>query len=137
MREWIPDLDHDELDVQQDDLDHQDDGERRWWEDLGWMLTGPPPEPPEGRWCTRNDGVRLFYAERANVIYGDPETGKSWVALAACAEALQAGERVAILDADGNGAPAIAGRLRALGYRSTCWPTPSTSATCPSTTATT
>jgi len=31
----------------------------------------------------RADGQCIFYAGKVNVLYGDPECGKTWIALAA------------------------------------------------------
>jgi hypothetical protein len=49
------------------------------------------------------------------VLFGDPESGKSWVAYAAVVEALSGDRRAAIVDADHNGASEIVTRLLALG----------------------
>ncbi|WP_218027718.1 recombinase RecA [Rhodococcus wratislaviensis] len=63
----------------------------------------------------RNDGCRLFYAGQVNNVFGDPESGKTWVCLAAVVEALHAGLRSLIIDLDHNGAVATIARLVALG----------------------
>ena len=64
---------------------------------------------------TRTDGKRLFYEGEVNVVFGDPEHGKTWVMLAACAEQLEAGGRVLVMDLDHNGQLAILNRLLMLG----------------------
>ncbi|WAL46792.1 recombinase RecA [Rhodococcus pyridinivorans] len=48
-------------------------------------------------------------------MFGDPEGGKTWVCLAAAAEALQSDGRVLVVDLDHNGAAATIARLVALG----------------------
>ncbi len=63
----------------------------------------------------RGDGKCLFYKGKGNVIYGDPDTAKTWIALAAGAEVLCDGGRFAFLDLDHNGAETIVDRLRMLG----------------------
>jgi hypothetical protein len=63
----------------------------------------------------RSDGHHLFYAGQVNLLFGDPEAGKSWICLVAATEALRAGRRVLIIDLDHNGAEATVHRLLALG----------------------
>ncbi|MBF6336026.1 AAA family ATPase [Nocardia abscessus] len=66
--------------------------------------------------CTRTDGVRLLYPGAVNAVFGDPEGGKTWLALAAAVEVLQDTEgRVLLIDLDHNGPQAIWERLSALG----------------------
>ncbi len=48
-------------------------------------------------------------------LFGDPEEGNTWIALAACAEALKHGGEVGILDFDHNGPESTAANLLALG----------------------
>ena len=86
-----------------------------YYADLSWLLAGEPPPRPQPVWVRRSDGLGLFYPGRVNGLFGDPETGKTWVAHVAVVEALAAGERVAIIDADHNTAEATATRLLALG----------------------
>lgn len=83
--------------------------------DLSFMLGDQRPKLPEPGLLERSDGVSMFYFSALNGLYGPPETGKSWVALQACAEILAAGEPAAYIDADHNGEVTIAGRLLALG----------------------
>lgn len=83
--------------------------------DVASILTKGIPPPPRPVLLTREDGYALFYAAKVNVLFGDPECGKTWIALAAVVEALNAGRRAAILDLDHNGAGEILTRLLALG----------------------
>ena len=102
-----------------DDLDGDDNGDQAdtaaWWSDLTWLDGGEPPERPTPVYAVRTDGAALFYPGRVNGIYGDPETGKTWVAHVAVVEALLDGYRAGILDADHNTAEATARRLLAMG----------------------
>lgn len=64
--------------------------------------------------CRRSDGALLFYQGKVNVVFGDSESGKSWLCLLACAQELAAGGAVTYMDYedDPNG---IVSRLLALG----------------------
>ncbi|MCT2031940.1 AAA family ATPase [Dietzia cinnamea] len=79
------------------------------------LLAGTIPGPPEPAYGRRSDDRHLFYAGQVNLIFGDPESGKTWVALAAAVEALNAGQRVLVVDLDHNGPASTVGRLVALG----------------------
>ncbi len=81
--------------------------------DLTAVLTGDVGEPLPMVFF-REDGLGLFYRGRANGLYGEPESGKSWVALAACAAELRAGNAVLYLDFEDD-ARGVVARLRALG----------------------
>lgn len=84
--------------------------------DFGLMLSGGViPEPPKPTILRRNDGHCLFYEGEVNWMYGKPESGKTWIALAAVLEVLAAGRRAAMLDLDHNTGRAIARRLLDLG----------------------
>lgn len=83
--------------------------------DLSWLLTGERPVIDPPAWVQRSDGTSLFYDARINGVFGDPETAKSWLAMCAVAEALNAGHRAVYLDVDHNGASEIASRLIQLG----------------------
>lgn len=83
--------------------------------DVAALLAGGLPDPPRPVLLTRDDGHTLFYAGKVNVLFGDPECGKTWIGLAALAEALRADRRVAAIDLDHNGAAEIIGRLLLLG----------------------
>lgn len=83
--------------------------------DVAALLNGGLPEPPAPVLLARTDGVCLFYAGQVNQLFGDPESGKTWIALAAVVEALHAGRRALVLDLDHNGVVAIVARLLDLG----------------------
>lgn len=57
----------------------------------------------------------LFYAGEFNLVFGDAETGKTWLCLTAVAATIAAGGRAVVIDLDHNGAPSILSRLEALG----------------------
>jgi hypothetical protein len=83
--------------------------------DIGALLTGGLPDPPAPVLLRREDGHALFYAGQVNLLFGDPESGKTLVAQAAAAEALQEGRRVLFVDIDHNGVQAIVYRFLDLG----------------------
>ena len=62
-----------------------------------------------------SDDFCLFYAGSFNLIFGDTESGKTWLCLAAVASALNDGGTATIIDLDHNGAPALIGNLIKLG----------------------
>lgn len=70
-----------------------------------------PPKPTVGR---REDGVGLFYPGRGHTVASESEAGKSWFALVAVKQELDAGNAAIYLDfEDDEGG--IGGRLLALG----------------------
>lgn len=83
--------------------------------DVAALLDGDFPEPPKPRYGPRTDGVAIFYAGQVNSLFGDPESGKTWVALAASAKAMIQDERVLVIDLDHNGPESTVARLLALG----------------------
>ena len=83
--------------------------------DVDALLDGGLPEQPSPSILRRTDGVGLFYAGQVNVIFGDPEAGKTLLVTAAAAEALTAGQRVLWIDIDHNGPAATVARLREFG----------------------
>ncbi len=83
--------------------------------DIRALLDGTVPEPPEPILGRRTDGNALFYASQVNWLFGDPESGKSWLCLACVVEATNAGRKVLIIDLDHNGAPATVRRLLDMG----------------------
>lgn len=83
--------------------------------DVAALLAGDAPEPPQRTALRRTDGEALLYAGQVNNLFGDPESGKTWLAHAGAAEALQTGLRVVIFDLDHNGPAATVSRLLALG----------------------
>jgi hypothetical protein len=68
----------------------------------------------EPRYLRRTDGRALLYRGRVNDLHSATETGKSWLAIAACAEAITAGERVLYIDFESD-ALEIGARFLALG----------------------
>ncbi len=83
--------------------------------DVAALLADGLPEPPQPVLLRRADGQAIFYAGKVNILYGDPECGKTWIALAAIAEALADGRRCVVIDMDHNGAAEILSRLLLLG----------------------
>lgn len=62
-----------------------------------------------------SDDFCLFYSSSFNLIYGDTESGKTWLCLAAITSVLNDGGTATIIDLDHNGAPALIGNLVKLG----------------------
>lgn len=91
------------------------DDEKPLYVDISALLDGTVPEPPEPALLRRSDDRKLFYSGQVNLLFGDPESGKTWVCLACSVEALRAGRRVIIIDLDHNGAQSTVYRLLALG----------------------
>ncbi len=89
----------------------------RFYTDVAAMLADGLPEQPRPAVLSRTDGVALFYPGEVNLLFGDPEHGKTWVGLAACAETLRKCGRVLVVDIDHNGSLAIIANLllRSLG----------------------
>ena len=85
------------------------------WEfvDLDAILDGSydPPVPTLG---LRTDGVGLLYPGRVHSFSGEPGGGKTWLALAQCAEVMAQGLAVVFVDYEDTPA-AIVARLAALG----------------------
>lgn len=108
----VTDITHDVMsDVLNDDVDH------------GWMTTdlsvvlSADYEPIKPTKLARVDGPCLFYAERINAVYGESGSGKSWVAMALCAEEINAGNHVAYFDLEDH-AGSMAHRMLSLGVSS-------------------
>lgn len=83
--------------------------------DIHALLNGGVPDPPAPALLLTEGGYSLFYAGQVNLLFGDPESGKTLVALAAASEALIAGEKVLLIDIDHNGAQATVCRLIDMG----------------------
>ena len=64
--------------------------------------------------CRRSDGLCLLYHGRVNWLYGGYECGKSWLALMAIIETINAGRVAVVIDHDDD-ASAWAERLRSVG----------------------
>lgn len=93
-------------------------GPRTRYADMEWTRSGvaPAPEPPTV--MQRDDEVGLFYEGRVNGIFGDPETAKSWIAMAAIVQQLRRESgpyRCAYIDVDHNGSVDIGTRMLNLG----------------------
>ena len=93
--------------------------------DVAALLNGGLPAPPAPALLARTDGVCLFYSGQVNQLSGDPESGKTWIALAAVVEALRSGRRALVVDLDHNGVVAIVARLLDLGAASALLADPS------------
>jgi hypothetical protein len=79
------------------------------------LLAGGLPDPPMPELLHRDDGHGLFYVGELNYLFGDPESGKTWVALAAVVDMLRSKRSAIYLDLDRNGAGATVHRLLKLG----------------------
>lgn len=91
------------------------DEDVRLFVDVAGMLAHGLPEPLMPTVMRREDGVALFYPSKVSVVFGDPESGKSWLAYAAVVETVNGGGSAAIIDTDHNGAAEIVNRLITLG----------------------
>lgn len=81
--------------------------------DLATIVAGDlTPETPEI--LTRTDGLALLYPGRVHSFAAEPESGKSWIALAACAEVLTIGGAALYIDWEDT-PTGVVGRLLALG----------------------
>lgn len=69
-------------------------------------------EEPAPAFLARVDGHRLFYKSKINALFGESESGKTWVALYAVVQSLQVAEKVLYLDFE-DSARGILNRLRA------------------------
>jgi hypothetical protein len=72
---------------------------------------------PEPDILTLTEDSFLFYSGEFNLIFGDTESGKTWLCLAAVTDVLDNGGKAAIIDTDHNGAASIINRLQALGIQ--------------------
>ena len=85
-----------------------------------WAPVEPGPfldgtyEPPSPTHLRRSDGLHLFYPGRVNLLFGESEVGKGWVALLAVAQAIERGETVLYIDLE-DYPDTIYARLLALG----------------------
>ncbi len=83
--------------------------------DIAALLDDGIPEPPTPLICPRSDGIGLFYAGQYNVVFGDPESGKTLLCDYATVTVLAAGGRVLRLDLDHNGPASTVNRLIGFG----------------------
>jgi len=94
---------------------HSDDPALHAWEpyDLEEILAvGDNPEQPTV--LARQDGICLLYPGAFHSVAGEPESGKSWIALLAAAQELRAGASVTYVDFEDR-AGRVVGRLLSLG----------------------
>lgn len=85
------------------------------WGDVASLIDGTLPEPPAPEILARDDDNALFYREQVNSLFGEPESGKTWIALAAAAETLAEGGSAVVIDLDHNGMLSTVSRLLSLG----------------------
>lgn len=83
--------------------------------DVAGILANGPIEPPTPEYGIRSDGIGVLYKGHANSIVGDPESGKTWLALTAAADVMFDAGAVLLVDLDHNGAGPTLSRLRAMG----------------------
>jgi hypothetical protein len=83
--------------------------------DIAAGLAGGLPDPPKPTILKRRDGHPLIYRGQVNWLFGEPESGKTWVALGAIAETLILGGRALFIDLDHNGWEAVVDRLQMMG----------------------
>ena len=100
--------------------DSGDGGDGSTWMpvDIAPILAGNGSLEPAPTMLARADGRHLIYRAKVHSYNGEPECGKGWLSLLACAERLDAGEHVAYIDFEDEAAVAIT-RLRALGVSTT------------------
>ena len=92
-----------------DDEDHTS-----WWPvDLAAMFDGTADIPTPTLFA-RDDGQPILYAGKAHAFNGESESGKSWAALLACVQTINAGHHVLYIDFEDT-APTVVHRLRLLG----------------------
>jgi len=94
--------------------------------DIGAHLDGDDVGTPEPDFAICTDGLGLFYAGQINILMGDPEGGKTLLAQAGAVQALNAGQRVAMIDCDHNGIAATVARLLDLGASEAALRSPAT-----------
>ena len=83
--------------------------------DIAALLDGGLPEPPRPVFLTRDDGHAILYAGQVSCMFGEAESGKTFIVLAAIAEVAKANRRTVFIDIDHNGVDATVSRLLALG----------------------
>ena len=83
--------------------------------DISGLLDGTLPDPPKPLYLTRDDGHSILYGGQVNSLFGEAESGKTFIVLAAIEEVAKANSRAAFIDIDHNGVEATVSRLLALG----------------------
>lgn len=81
------------------------------------ILANGPIKPPAPTVGLRSDGVGLFYVTAVNMLFGDPESGKTFIAQCTAADELFRGKSVLIIDLDHNGAHATISRFQTMGIK--------------------
>ncbi len=98
-----------------DHLDQADDDDpvaESSWSPIDLRDVDVEETPP--KWLRRSDGLALLYPGRVHWLQGESESAKSWVALLAVAEAVEAGRRALVVDFEDD-ARGFRERLAALG----------------------
>jgi len=90
-------------------------GEQSLYTDVAALLDGTMPKPPKPTYLYRTDGCALFYPGQVSLVFGDPESGKTWICLACVAEVLSHGHSALVIDLDHNGPHSTIARLVMLG----------------------
>jgi hypothetical protein len=85
--------------------------------DVAEIIAYGPIKPPAPTIALRSDGVGLFYEAQVNMIFGDPESGKTLLAQCAAADELFRNRKVLIVDLDHNGAHATVSRFQSMGVK--------------------
>ncbi len=83
--------------------------------DIGALFDGGIPDPPTPEVCLRSDEIGLFYRAQFNIVFGDPESGKTLLCDYATVKELEAGGRVLRKDLDHNGIESTVSRLLEFG----------------------
>ena len=95
-----------------------DDVEPSTWApvDLEPTLVGDEDDlEPAPTMLARTDGQPLVYRAKSHLLFGEPESGKGWLACELARERLAVGEHVLYVDFDDQDRAVIVSRLRALG----------------------
>lgn len=71
----------------------------------GWRIVDFPPsvvipEIPDPELLTLSDGSSLLYPGESHSLYGEPESGKTWLALYAMKQEIEKGNSVVLIDAE-------------------------------------
>jgi hypothetical protein len=86
------------------------------WADIAAVLASDVSATIEAEILTRTDGAALLYAGRVHFLWGEPTSGKGWVALTACVQVMAMGGTAVYIDLEDTD-EGIVGRLLALGAR--------------------
>lgn len=83
--------------------------------DVAALIEHGPIAPPTPTVGLRRDGIGLFYQGQVNSLVGDPESGKTWLALCTAADELTLGRNVLVVDLDHNTAAGTVSRFQQMG----------------------